>query len=600
MRIMNALNKRMSSMKVRKQLLGIYIIVILIPILIMGIYLTNMLCAMVVDNSIDEAKINIERIKERLGEKIKIANYVAETLYIDKKLECILSTQYEDVNELIKDYNEASEMDTYLTYYKELKSIRIYTSNKTLLNNSHFIQVSEEIEQQKWYQEALDRGSHMEWVYKYDEYKNQYNMSLIRCLKNTKGEMLGVLVITLEPIEIYGIIKDEPYETAIILNGEMVTSTGMQDVLQQKIDIIRRIQGETEASRPLKIQTDEGEGYIIFDNFTPGKTHVTDLEICMYVSVQAITEEIRHIIGKSLSIIVISACIATGLILAFIKRFSERIILVREEMAKVVAGNFKIRKSIKGNDEIGELYEDIYCTVQSVQALVKENYEARMQKEELKRRQKEMQFEMLASQINPHFLYNTLETIRMRALCSGDTELAHIVKMLSKLLRRNLEVSDKSVTIKSEIDMIRAYLEIQKFRFGERITYEIQYDIDENKYEILPLLVQPIIENAFIHGLEGKIGAGHIKCHIYSNQEQLYIIVEDNGLGIEEEKLTMLIASLEEGKEGISRVGLRNIYERIKLYYGKAYGIKIESRLNEGTKVIMNLPLIKEGEGCKS
>ena len=209
-----------------------------------------------------------------------------------------------------------------------------------------------------------------------------------------------------------------------------------------------------------------------------------------------------------------------------------------------------------------------------------------------------MQFEMLASQINPHFLYNTLETIRMKALCSGEVELAQVVKMLSKLLRRNLEVSERSVTIASEIEMMKAYLAIQKFRFGERIAYEIECETGVEKYQILPLLLQPIIENAFIHGLERKPGVGCITCRLFTENHQLKIVVKDDGLGMEKERLEKLVASLENSKstEKVSRVGLRNIYERIKIYYGEAYGITIVSERDKGTKVTVTLPIVGEEE----
>lgn len=595
MRGLNWFMEWISNMRVRKQLLGIYMLVILVPILIIGVYLTNMLCAMVVDKSINEAESNIERVKERLDEKIKISISVAESLYIDETLQRILSTKYDSQIDLIKDYNTATQIPTYLTHYRELSSIRIYTTNTTLLNNSHFIQVTPEIEKEEWYKAAIERGSHMEWVYKYDEYKKEYNMALIRSLKDRKGKILGALVISLDNRMLNDLIKDEPYKTAIVLNGSIITSIGDKAIFKEELNEIRALNTEEESTK-LKIQSKEGLGYIIFTHYTPSKTNSTDIEICMYMSIEGTTKETRQIITKSLGTIIVSLCLATILMLFFIKRFSERIILVRKEMAKVVAGDFNIRESITGNDEIGELYSDIYCTVQSVQALVKEIYEAKVQKEELKRRQKEMQFEMLASQINPHFLYNTLETIRMKALCSGDSELAGIVKMLSKLLRRNLEVSDRSVTISSEIEMIKAYLEIQRFRFGNRITYDIQCEIEADQYLILPLLLQPVIENAFIHGLERKIEEGCIRCCLFKEDKDLVIIIEDDGLGIEKEKLLKIMMSLEKEGEKIGRVGLRNIYERIKLYYGKEYGLTIESELNKGTRVKIKLPLIRGGE----
>ena len=265
-------------------------------------------------------------------------------------------------------------------------------------------------------------------------------------------------------------------------------------------------------------------------------------------------------------------------------------------MHKVSLGDFNIRKSIEGNDEIGELYEDICQTVESVKQLIEENYSAKVQKEELKRKQKEMQFEMLSSQINPHFLYNTLETIRMKAYCNGETELAGVVKKLSKLLRRNLEVSDRSVSLASELEMIEAYLTIQKFRFGERISYHIENEIESEKYYLLPLLLQPIVENAFIHGLEAKQGSGKIVCSIKEQNHCLKIAISDNGLGISKERLQQIQRSLHgEQIEERNRVGLKNINERIKLYYGDMYGITIESIEDQGTTVTIVLPKMQEG-----
>lgn len=582
----------MGNMKVRRQLLGIYFIVVLIPILVIGVYLTNMLCNMVVDQSIDEASVNIERIEERLNEKIKIANSVAESLYFDEELMDILRTHYEENVDIYDAYRKYTKITTFLTHYSEISSIRIYTKNQSLLNNSQFIQVTPEIESMTWYQEALERNSYMEWVNKYDEYRKTYNISLIRAIKN-RGEILGVLVISLDSSGLRKLIKDEPYETMIMFNGETIASTGKERLSSEYLTHIRLMPDEDGEVERLRTQSVEGLGYIIFSHYTPSKTLHTDIEICMHMAVNDLTKETRNIIAKSFACICLSLCLATLLILIFTKRFSERIILVRKEMAKVVAGNFNISESISGKDEIGELYTDIYKTVQSVQELVKEIYEAKVQKEELKRRQKEMAFEMLASQINPHFLYNTLETIRMRALFVGEAELAKIVKMLSKLLRRNLEVSDKSVTIASELKVMEAYLEIQKFRFGDRISYTIVSEIDGEKYSILPLLLQPIIENAFIHGLEGKVGPGHINCFITAKEDTLHIVIEDDGLGMSTEQLEKLRNYLEDSSEKVGRVGMRNINERIKLYYGEArYGLNIESTLGEGTKVTVILPQI--------
>ena len=143
---------------------------------------------------------------------------------------------------------------------------------------------------------------------------------------------------------------------------------------------------------------------------------------------------------------------------------------------------------------------------------IEEVYIEKIQKEQLRASQKEAEFKMLANQINPHFLYNTLETIRMKAFCNGDKEIADIVKKLGKIMRRNLEVSGKMVSLKSELDIIDSYLQIQSMRFEGMVKYElnIESSIKNDEYEILPLLLQPVVENAFVHGLEEKKEKGEV------------------------------------------------------------------------------------------
>ena len=421
-------------------------------------------------------------------------------------------------------------------------------------------------------------------------------MSLIRTLRDKQKNVLGVLVINLDLEKLNRIIKDEPYDTMITINGQVATSSGHSEPLYEQLEHLRELQVEKNKNYKIKVSNEEGIGYIIFTSFTPNKTFKSQIEICMSMSINSITSETMKITRTSLIMVMISLGLSGILILVFARSFSSRIILVRREMHKVSQGDFNIRKSIEGSDEVAELYEDLCQTVESVKVLIEENYMAKVQKEELKRKQKEMQFEMLASQINPHFLYNTLETIRMKAYCNGETELAGVVKKLSKLLRRNLEVSDRSVSLASELEMIEAYLSIQKFRFGERISYQIQSEIENDKYYLLPLLIQPIVENAFIHGLEAKQGNGKILCSIKEEKQCLAIAVSDNGMGMSDEKLDLLKRSLQgEETEGKKRVGLKNINERIKLYYGDRYGITVDSAEMEGTTVTIILPKVQEG-----
>jgi two-component system sensor histidine kinase YesM len=249
---------------------------------------------------------------------------------------------------------------------------------------------------------------------------------------------------------------------------------------------------------------------------------------------------------------------------------------------------------IDGNDEIGQLYDDLNIMVESINKLINEVYLGEIQKEQLKLRQKEAEFKMLANQINPHFLYNTLETIRMKAFCNGDKEIADIVKKLGKIMRRNLEVSGKEVTLKSELELIEGYLQIQSMRFEGMVSYEmnIEDNIDTESYKILPLLLQPVVENAFIHGLEEKRNKGTIIINIFIKEKLLIVKICDDGVGIKLERLQEINKKLDCFEENNGKsIGLMNVNQRIKMYYGGEYEMKIESEFGKGTIVTLFLPI---------
>ena len=185
----------------------------------------------------------------------------------------------------------------------------------------------------------------------------------------------------------------------------------------------------------------------------------------------------------------------------------------------------------------------------------------------------------------------------MKAFCNGDREIADIVKKLGKIMRRNLEVSDKIVSLKSELDLVANYLEIQALRFEGRVSYEFNTELDTEKYKVLPLLLQPIVENAFVHGLEGSKEGGKIIVNIYLEAEYLIVEVKDNGVGINKEKLVILNKDIDlEAESGRRSLGVRNIKERIQLYYGEEYNMKIESTVGKGTTVKLYLPMVWEEE----
>jgi two-component system sensor histidine kinase YesM len=190
-------------------------------------------------------------------------------------------------------------------------------------------------------------------------------------------------------------------------------------------------------------------------------------------------------------------------------------------------------------------------------------------------------------------LFNALESIRMKAHMHHEKEIAHVVKLLGRLMRKNLQIGGSDISLENELDMVRCYLEIQKFRYGERLKYEIDADARANAVMVPPLIVQPLVENAIVHGLENSEEDGWVCVTARVENGELRIVVEDNGVGMERTRLSEIESRLNDSEEDRenARIGLRNVHMRLKLKYGDPYGIRIESAPGQGTTVQLALPM---------
>lgn len=215
------------------------------------------------------------------------------------------------------------------------------------------------------------------------------------------------------------------------------------------------------------------------------------------------------------------------------------------------------------------------------------------------------EYRALQNQINPHFLYNTLEAIRSDAICEGSENIANITEALATFFRYTISNVNSMVTLEAEIKNSENYFAIQNFRFGDKISLKINMDdedMDILEYSIPKLTLQPIIENAIIHGLEYKVGKGTIEIDIVTTEDRLIIKVTDDGVGIDEEVLSDINRQMNEiyaqasAQNGNQKGGIAmiNVNNRIKLQFGEKYGLRMYSVKGLGTSVEVTLPKIKE------
>jgi Putative regulator of cell autolysis len=306
-----------------------------------------------------------------------------------------------------------------------------------------------------------------------------------------------------------------------------------------------------------------------------------------------IVESARNTLGINILIIIVFLIISVFIAIAIAYETTKPIIKLSKSM-KGIKDNQLISVTPTGRlDEIGVLEQSYHFMVEKIKYLIENEYKINMEK-------RTAQLRALQAQINPHFLNNTLQLIGGIAISKNAPEIYTIIKAIGNMFFYSIKDEEDLVDLDKEIHHIKDYLFIQELRFTDRI--DIEFNIDENlsKYALPKLIIQPLVENAFRHGLEKKAGLWKLSISTLKNENKINIIVEDNGVGIDEVKLKSINRQLEDNLNNVLHIGgsmgVKNIDARIKLYFGSEYGINIKSSLNNGTKITLIFPALLKGE----
>ncbi|WP_078543735.1 sensor histidine kinase [Litchfieldia alkalitelluris] len=305
-----------------------------------------------------------------------------------------------------------------------------------------------------------------------------------------------------------------------------------------------------------------------YDNITQQSTEIKQIIFALFILMLVLT-------------VILSRLAAKGI--------SKPIEKLTEKMKLVQQGDFENNHQLEGsyyNDEIGKLHHDFQVMLEKIKGLIKENYTKQLVI-------KEAEYKALQAQINPHFLYNTLDSINWLARSQKQHEISGLAEALGNMMRNIISKKEPMISIKEELEIVKNYITIQKFRYGDRIHFSLDTHEDFERNKIPKLTIQPVIENAIQHGLEEIIGECHISVNLKAIRDELIIMIEDNGPGMDESKVTSILSGEIVSKKS-SGIGLNNIRERIKLMFGERYGIQIESEVGKGTKVVITLPNMME------
>lgn len=582
----------------QKQLLCC-ILVFIIPFSVC-FYLANSMKGIMMENARRQALDSMDRVVSRLQHLLTMAISTSSYIAFDNQIIEYVTTDYEDKFSQIQSAWKSGDLSRYLVSSAEvLDGFFLYCEDADVLNTGFIKAASEPIKSSQWYQRAAANPLMPFWTYTDNDSfsrRGQKNLSLCRSVYH-QDQLVGVLCVYINDLALSNIVTQEAYQTFICDPSMRLVAAASPELKGCDIGALNLPTPLQEGIHQVEYQGGACDLFVQKVHFPGIQGDLSAVILYDSQQVQALARNTSRLYYWATAA---SGLIALALMLLLSRLMSRRLETIGQVMHIVAKGDFSHALAIDGRDEIGQLSIDLNAMTASLRRLIQENYQIKLEKQKLETYQRDIQLQILSNQINPHFLFNTLESIRMMSVLNGQNEVGNAIQRLSSLMRRSLYSTDTPVLLTEELMRIEDYLSLQKLRLGQRLSYQININGDIDRVTILPFLIQPLVENVIKHGLDAKSGAhSYVIVDINCMEQNLVINVADNGVGMSPETISSIQAALQGDDDSHPQnyIGIRNVSQRIHLFYGPPYALSIHSTLGIGTVVTICIPRRTAKEG---
>ncbi|WP_138752195.1 cache domain-containing sensor histidine kinase [Paenibacillus sinopodophylli] len=613
--LLDRLKHAFDSLSIQTKLIGAYILVFLVPVIVLSNYLFNEFYETTIKDIIKENHFVMESEIQEMTNKMDIMERTAQLTVSDDKLLDYASTDRDlPVSELMEfESTSYSYLQRVLFNNPDIANIHFFVSNQYVNEIWPVIYKEARVKERSWYKEAFEDKESVIWKILMNEkdvldrnpveskQTNSY-VSFIRKINYPSNRYLGIIKVDMQIEDFfsraYSNILDRQ-SLFFILDKHNDQYTNMTTTFSESTQnkMLAEIRAQQTSGNTSFLFSDEGSEYLCVIG------HIDKLNVDMVnvISLQATYSKVDH--TRNTVILVVAVLL---ILLAITTFFMQSIVLkklhiLRDSMKKVRKGNFNVDIQVKGGDEVGELAHHFRQMLKKINELIVEAVDRSAAT-------KEAELQSLRNQIDAHFLYNTLENLKMLAEIESQYTISDALTSLGSIMRYNLRWTNDRVQLRHEIQHIEHYISIMNIRYDDKLMLDIEIPDLYMDHEILKMSLQPIVENAVKHGIYTdlmKKDMLRIHIHAFILEESFYVEVTDNGIGVSADKLRNLREKLvindEEfkaaipedhmTKQGSSGIGLRNVNQRIQMYYGYENGLRIESEQGEYTKVKVKMPL---------
>jgi two-component system sensor histidine kinase YesM len=588
------------NMKLQHKLMGGYLLGCVIPVLVVSTIIYSQSVAGLEDSSQEFATLYTSQIENSLNEQMQEYDKITKSVLVDSDLITKLGeTQQMSMDELILQKVTVQRALMRVALLKpEIGNVMLVSPDNTVYQYSNTTSLVNEnaLLSQDWYKRPRnsDDTFFVTGLHDRSYYEDKGDGAVVtvgRVLLTSDGAFAGWLLIDLDP---FGLLAPNPdfvlardkYDMSVIISNASGDTVYHSDAASGRVAWKRILDSGINYTNDVS-----NKDRIVIT----GGTKIGRLIIKTEIPRQKLLLRIRKIQAVTVAVIVagfaIMAFVSLGLSYAITKPIKN----LRRSMKQAEAGQYMPIDKVQAHDEIGSLVHSYNKMIVTIRTLIEDVYIA-----EIKQRQ--AKFLALQNQINPHMLYNTLESIRMKALVKEDDEVAGMIKILARMFRLALGKEGRRHSIKDELEYTVNYLKLQNVRFDDRFRLDIRLPDDMLPCGVIPLIFQPIVENSINHGFRDYSQFMNIAIEgVWTEDGGILIRITDDGIGMSRNKLEELQAHLEEADsdkykleqtdESIGKgLGLKNIAERIKLQYGERYDLKVYSEQGSGTTVEFLIP----------
>ncbi|MDQ8738999.1 sensor histidine kinase [Paenibacillus sp. LHD-38] len=590
-------------MKVRTKIFAANALVGIILLGLLTYYMSGKSSNIILSNTEEEVGRSVSQLSQNIDNLLQSYEQVVDSLYTSTELQDKLLRHYDSFAEAQETYlNYVQPYEEWITTSKDILRFSIYTDNPTF-QYAQVRTIDEEIKQSNWYRsvQGPKAGLVKSWTASEEDALLRHGvLRLTQKVFNTPSNQEMYVTLDLEDRLLRNLISSEGRSEHFIIalpDGSVLIDTQRSNSYPARLadynfyeDIATKPQLSTSVSNY------EGQDYLLTSISLQSRGSVNGLTIVRLTPLDQITVQVNDMKRSAIMLFILAVLSLILLIYLISNRLTNRLTVLAKRMRTVGPDNMDSlsRVQVSGNDEISELYRHFNEMMDRINQLIKEVYESELNRKELKLRNQQSALYALQTQINPHYLFNTLNAICGSLLEKGDRANAVIVKLLAQSFRNVLSRAGDMISLKEEMEIVDTYLRIQAFRFDERLVYDSSIPKLLAACEIPRLSLQTVVENAIVHVLE-KVEDVTVVA-IYArviDGNRCIVTVEDNGPGMSAEQLREIKEAMNNASDwtGDRRIGLRNVHQRLRLMFGDPYGLSIESEPGSGTMVSIILPL---------